>query len=93
MRLDDRLAALYAAVRGLGLPALVMGGHAVRFYGIDRTTVDYDLHVVVDNATWGRLGDVLSRSPLLASGPVAEGPSWASGGVQALRHRHAARRS
>lgn len=76
MTVDDRLAALYAAVRALGFPALVMGGHAVRFYGIDRTTIDYDLHVVVDDITWTGLGEALSRSPLLASGPIVEGPSW-----------------
>lgn len=76
MTSDERLGTLYAAIRALGFPALVMGGHAVRFYGVDRTTLDYDLHVVVDDETWSRFGDDLQRSPLFASAPPVEGPSW-----------------
>jgi hypothetical protein len=73
---DDRLPILYGAVRELGCPVLVMGGHAVRFYGIDRTTIDYDLHVLVDDVFWNRLGETLSRSPTFASSAILEGSSW-----------------
>ena len=55
MTSDERLAALYAAIRELGLPCLVMGGHAVRFYGVDRTTIDYDMHLSVDAKVWADL--------------------------------------
>jgi hypothetical protein len=27
----------------VGIDSLVMGGHAVRYYGIDRNTIDFDL--------------------------------------------------
>ena len=54
MTTDQRLGAVYAALRSLGFPVLVMGGHAVRHYGIDRNTIDYDLHVIVDDSAWNR---------------------------------------
>ena len=76
MTSEERLGTLYAAIRTLGFPALVMGGHAARFYGIDRTTIDYDLHVIVEDAAWNRFGDELQRSPLFTSAPLVEGPSW-----------------
>lgn len=76
MTSEERLGTLYAAIRALGFPALVIGGHAVRFYGIDRTTIDYDLHVIVDDAAWNRFGHELQRSPLFTSAPLVEGPSW-----------------
>jgi hypothetical protein len=34
MSIDQRLAALYTELMALGPPCLVMGGHAVRFYGL-----------------------------------------------------------
>jgi hypothetical protein len=73
---DDRLVSIYAAVGSLGFRVLVMGGHAVRFYGVDRTTIDYDLHLVADDATWSVLGDRLSHLPLFSSSPIVEGSSW-----------------
>ena len=38
-----RLAEIVSALEQVGLTVLVMGGHAVRYYGIDRNTIDYDL--------------------------------------------------
>jgi hypothetical protein len=72
---DERLAAVYAELRALGLPCLVMGGHAARFFGVDRMTRDYDLHVALDPAAWQALPRTLAASALF--GPsLREGPSW-----------------
>jgi hypothetical protein len=71
---EQRLAVIYAELGRLGLPALVMGGHAVRFYGIDRSTIDYDLAITLPEPRWERLPEVLRASPLFAI--VREGPSW-----------------
>jgi hypothetical protein len=70
----ERLAEVAAALEGVGLPYLVMGGHAVRYYGVDRNTIDFDLHVSLDD--WDRLPEVLGRSALFAGRPPVEGPSW-----------------
>ena len=45
MNAEARLAEIVTALAQVGLTCLVMGGHAVRFYGLDRNTVDYDLHL------------------------------------------------
>jgi hypothetical protein len=71
---EERLAGLYREMVGLGLPCLVMGGHAVRFYGIDRTTIDFDFHVALEPGAWAGMLDVLGRSPLLAA--AREAHSW-----------------
>jgi hypothetical protein len=56
------------------MKCLVMGGHAVRFYGFARNTDDFDLHLATDD--WGRLdGKLLASLPNLA-GNVVEGDSW-----------------
>jgi len=70
----ERLAAIVTALERLGLPHLVMGGHAARYYGVDRNTIDFDLHVSLDRL--GQLPDLLARSPLFAESPPVEGPSW-----------------
>jgi hypothetical protein len=40
---DARLAEVVSALEVAGVSCLVMGGHAVRFYGISRHTNDVDL--------------------------------------------------
>ena len=70
----ERLAAIVTALEQLGLPYLVMGGHAVRYYGVDRNTIDFDLHISLDE--WDRLPELLARAPLFAGAPPVEGPSW-----------------
>jgi hypothetical protein len=60
---EERLAFLYGTLRDLGLPCLVMGGHAVRFYGVDRVTIDYDMHVALDESVWSGLREELLRAP------------------------------
>jgi hypothetical protein len=70
----ERLAAIYFEIVSRGLPCLVMGGHAVRYYGVDRTTVDYDLHVALDPGEWASLPARLRGSTLFTE--FSEGPSW-----------------
>jgi len=55
-----------------GLDVLVMGGHAVRYYGVDRNTVDYDFFAGIASAS--DLREHLSHVRLLRGAP--EGPSW-----------------
>ena len=71
---ETRLAQIVTALEGVGLRCLVMGGHAVRFYGLQRNTVDFDLHLAPDY--WDELQERLNRTPLFASQPPLEGPSW-----------------
>jgi hypothetical protein len=70
----QRLAEIVTALEQVGLTALVMGGHAVRYYGIDRNTIDFDLHL--SPADWDDLGSRLDLSPLAAGLPLTRGPSW-----------------
>ena len=39
---DEKLAHITRSLKEAGIDALVMGGHAVRYYGIDRNTIDFD---------------------------------------------------
>ncbi|MBY0528515.1 MAG: hypothetical protein K2R98_34310 [Gemmataceae bacterium] len=70
----ERLAALAGALEEAQIPYLVMGGHAVRYYGVERTTADYDFHLSLDD--WDRLGDRLQSTSVGTQGPLQEGPSW-----------------
>jgi hypothetical protein len=69
-----RLAEIVTALEGVGLTVLVMGGHAVRYYGLDRNTIDYDLHL--SPADWDGLLARLNQSSLAAAHPLTQGPSW-----------------
>jgi hypothetical protein len=69
-----RLAEIVTALERVGLTVLVMGGHAVRYYGVDRNTIDYDLHL--SPADWDDLAPRLHQSPLAAGQRLAEGLSW-----------------
>jgi len=71
---ESRLAEIVSALEGAGIPCLVMGGHAVRFYGLSRNTIDFDLHLAPDS--WAELSSRLAGTPLFAGKPVLEGPSW-----------------
>jgi hypothetical protein len=75
-----RLAEIVTALEQVGLTVLVMGGHAVRYYGIDRNTIDYDLHL--SPADWDDLGSRLNQSTLVAGGSLLPGPSWRPGSFQ-----------
>lgn len=51
-----------------------MGGHAVRHYGIDRNTLDVDVHVSADAVH--DLEDRLGRTRLFSNARLRAGPSW-----------------
>jgi hypothetical protein len=74
---DVRLAEVFSQLEAVGLTCLVMGGHAVRFYGLSRYTNDVDLHVAPDQ--WDDLPARLSRTGLFAGALPTEGPSWRPG--------------
>ncbi len=74
---DVRLAEVYSQLEAVGISCLVMGGHAVRFYGLSRYTNDVDLHVAPEQ--WDDLPARLSRTSLFAGAVPVEGPSWRPG--------------
>ncbi|MCI0335306.1 MAG: hypothetical protein L0228_19020 [Planctomycetes bacterium] len=74
MNSETRLAQILAALDQLGWSYLVMGGHAARYYGVSRNTLDYDLHLSLPN--WNDLDAGLRGCSLFAAGQLAEGPSW-----------------
>ena len=69
-----RLLEVTDALTEAGLQLLIMGGHAVRHYGVDRNTFDFDFHVSADSA--GQLEDRLRRTRLFSGGELKEGVSW-----------------
>jgi hypothetical protein len=71
---DQKLARIARLLKAAGIDVLVMGGHAVRYYGIDRNTVDFD--VVTSLSTPDELR---MRLPQIESlGPIREEPVWRS---------------
>jgi len=71
---EARLAEIITALEAVELSCLVMGGHAVRFYGVDRNTIDFDLHLAPD--CWPDLYAKLNQTKIFAGKPPIEGPSW-----------------
>ena len=69
-----RLLEVTDALTEAGLQLLIMVGHAVRHYGVDRNTFDFDFHVSADSA--GQLEDRLRRTRLFSGGELKEGVSW-----------------
>lgn len=69
-----RLARIVAQLEGTGIACLVMGGHAVRYYGLERYTNDFDLHLSPE--VWADLVERLRRTGLFATQQLQEGPSW-----------------
>lgn len=74
MNPEARLAEIVAALEAVGLSCLVMGGHAARYYGLQRNTNDYDLHLAPER--WPDLPYLLRQCSLFLGQPVVEGPSW-----------------
>lgn len=74
MNVVERLTEIVSALDGLEVPHLVMGGHAVRYYGFNRDTTDHDLYLPVDAAE--HLSDILSRTSLFVSDIPTEAPTW-----------------
>ncbi|MEW6303099.1 MAG: hypothetical protein AB1705_06490 [Verrucomicrobiota bacterium] len=73
MNPTDKFLHVLAALQKAGLQPLVMGGHAVRYYGVDRNTLDFDFHLSVESAA--ALEKQLLTTGLFPNGLV-EGPSW-----------------
>lgn len=74
---EERLAALVSALEGVGLSSLVLDGHAVRYYGLQRHTNDFDLTLSPDG--WDDLAERLGRTGLFAGAGPQEGNSWRPG--------------
>lgn len=53
---------------------LVMGGHAVRYYGIDRNTIDYDFHLALDPSGWRLVAETVREA--LQQPSFRESHSW-----------------
>lgn len=77
MTLDVKLAEVVTALEEVGIQSLVMGGHAVRYYGLERMTDDFDLHLPPDCCD--DLADRLSRSAWFRARNPVEFPSWRLG--------------
>jgi hypothetical protein len=71
---ESRLAEIVTALEGEGIACLVMGGHAVRYYGLIRNTIDFDLCLAPE--VWDDLPARLAATPLLTKQAVIEGSSW-----------------
>lgn len=71
---EQRLTFIVSALETVGISCLIMGGHAVRFYGIARNTDDFDLHIAAN--AWEDLVQRLAASQLFPNGKVVEGESW-----------------
>lgn len=77
MNPEERLAAIVTALESVGLSCRVMDGHAVRFYGLQRHTNDFDLTLAPDG--WDDRAGRLALTGLFPGvGPV-EGNSWRPG--------------
>lgn len=74
MNPEARLAQILDALEAVGLRCLVMGGHAVRYYGFERNTLDFDLHLAPE--CWDALPARLAQTSLAAAQALIEGPSW-----------------
>ena len=74
MNPEARLAEIVTALEAVGLSCLVMGGHAARYYGLQRNTNDYDLHLAPER--WPDLPHLLRQRSIFLGQPVVEGPSW-----------------
>ena len=74
MDVTERLTEIVSALDELKVPYLVMGGHAVRYYGFNRDTTDHDFHIPVQAAE--KLSDILSRTSLFVAGTLSEAPTW-----------------
>src|SRR5690348_14364669 len=72
MTSEEKLATLVGHLRSAGLRSLVMGGHAVRYYGVDRNTNDFDLCAGV--LSMRELRERLESVQELQG--TKEGPSW-----------------
>jgi hypothetical protein len=59
MNVVEHLAEIVSALNALQIPHLVMGGHAVRYYGFSRETNDHDLCIPAEAGQ--NLAELLSK--------------------------------
>ncbi|MGH8245941.1 MAG: hypothetical protein ACREUU_05860 [Gammaproteobacteria bacterium] len=69
-----RLLEIADALVEAGIVFLIMGGHAVRHYGVDRNTLDFDFHVSMNDAP--DLQARLERTRLFSGQRLIEGAGW-----------------
>ncbi|MEP7342459.1 MAG: hypothetical protein ABI977_32325 [Acidobacteriota bacterium] len=74
MNIVQHLIEVVSALDELKVRHLVMGGHAVRYYGFNRDTTDHDLHIPIDAGQ--HLSELLSQTTLFVSGIPTETPTW-----------------
>ncbi len=74
MNATVRLLEVTDALIEAGLQFLIMGGYAVRHYGVDRNTFDFDFHVSADSVR--NLEEQLRRTRYFSRGELKEGVSW-----------------
>lgn len=74
MKIVEHLHQITSALDNLKIPYLVMGGHAVRYYGFNRETTDHDLHIPAEIGK--NLSNLLSKSALFVSSPPVESITW-----------------
>ena len=84
MNPTDRFLQVVAELQAAGLNLLVMGGHAVRHYGVERNTLDFDFHLSLENV--GLLESHLRRTTPLRK--VAPGSPRHLALVEASRRLH-----
>ncbi|MGH9840212.1 MAG: hypothetical protein ACREEM_15630 [Blastocatellia bacterium] len=73
MNIVERLIEIVSALEEAQIPHLVMGGHAVRYYGFNRETTDHDLHIPVEAGR--NLSERLGKTTLFVGAPV-ETATW-----------------
>lgn len=74
MSSDQRLVEIVSAFRRVGIRFLVMGGHAVRHYGVSRDTLDFDFHLSLSERD--QLIDRLRETGLFKESSPSELPGW-----------------
>lgn len=71
---QERLAEVLSALEAINLHPLVMGGHAVRYYGLERMTDDFDMQLAPDG--FDNLSERLEQSTWFRARKSVEVPSW-----------------
>ncbi len=74
MSATPRLLEIIDALAEAGIACLIMGGHAVRHYGVERNTFDFDFTVSLHDAP--TLQQRLERTRRFAQQPLTEGAGW-----------------
>src|SRR5262249_27728983 len=80
---EERLASILAALESAGLVCLVLGGHAVRHYGLQRYTNDFDLTLAPEG--WSDLPDRLAGGGPCPGAPRGGGEGGRRGASRRFR--------